>query len=165
MPESPTDPERLAGLLKTMCLGRETSSRAVAVLTESSVMLRSLAARIQELEAALQAERLKRQEAELMGECTVMLRDDLIAAGVVDAKVAPMFLTEAVLAKVRTLEAERDAAVLAEREAISSMVEQMTYRSRWAEAGTTGREVQPCTLAAAIRARAGTTETGGAEHG
>lgn len=37
------------------------------------------------------------QEAELMAECTTMLRNDLIEAGVIDASVPPMMLTEAIL--------------------------------------------------------------------
>lgn len=41
--------------------------------------------------------------AELMAECTVMLRDDLIQAGIVSEAVPAMMLTEAVLAHVAAL--------------------------------------------------------------
>ncbi len=54
------------------------------------------AARIAELEQKL-------AEAEGMGECTLMLRDDLIQAGIIKDTVPPMFLTEAILGHIQAI--------------------------------------------------------------
>ena len=48
-------------------------------------------------QAEIAALRQKISENELMAECTVMLRDDLIEAGIIDKTVPPMMLTEAIL--------------------------------------------------------------------
>ena len=45
----------------------------------------------------------KISENELMAECTVMLRNDLIEAGIVDYFVPPMMLTEAILGYISKL--------------------------------------------------------------
>lgn len=48
-------------------------------------------------EAPRQPKTRKQIEIEMMSECTVLLRHDLIEAGIIKASVAPMFLTEAIL--------------------------------------------------------------------
>jgi hypothetical protein len=75
---------------------------------EKSMLLRAadvLDAQAAEIAALCQ----KAQENELMAECTVMLRDDLIEAGIVDKTVPPMMLTEAIFryASALRLDTER----------------------------------------------------------
>jgi len=53
--------------------------------------------------------RQKFMASDLMAECTTMLRDDLIEAGIVSDTVPPMMLTEAIMRHVQKLTAERDA--------------------------------------------------------
>lgn len=65
--------------------------------------------------------RQKFNQADLMAECTTMLRDDLIEAGIVDKTVPPMMLTEAIMRYVQTLTAERDALQAAIKQQLSDM--------------------------------------------
>ena len=57
----------------------------------------------QATDTKIAALRQKVSETELMAECTVMLRDDLIEAGIVDYFVPPMMLTEAILRHVAAI--------------------------------------------------------------
>jgi hypothetical protein len=61
------------------------------------------AARIAELEQKINALKVKAHESEMMAECTVMLRDDLIQAGIINETVPPMFMTEAILGHIRAI--------------------------------------------------------------
>jgi len=61
------------------------------------------AARIAELEQKINALKVKAHEAEMMAECTVMLRDDLIQAGIIKDTVPPMFMTEAILGHIQAI--------------------------------------------------------------
>lgn len=63
--------------------------------------------RIARLVARLEEETQRANSAELMAECTTMLRADLIRAGLMTEAVAPMFMTEAIFSVVA---AERRAA-------------------------------------------------------
>jgi hypothetical protein len=56
-----------------------------------------LAALVLEQAALLEAARLAARNAEIMAECMVMFRDDMICAGVITDATPPMFMTEAIL--------------------------------------------------------------------
>ena len=61
-----------------------------------------------QLERELAVARIAAQNAEGMAECMRMFRDDMIEAGVITAAVAPMFMTEAILAVVLGYRADAD---------------------------------------------------------
>ena len=90
---------------------------------------------------AAAAERQKRKESEMMAECMDMVRQDLIAAGLVHSSVPPMMLPEAIFSA-------HHAAVASEREACAQTAERM---ARLTAAGM-DMEIQDA-CAAAIRAR------------
>jgi len=72
---------------------------------------------VQEIQReAAELERSKRLEAEGMAECMDMVRQELIAAGVINDAVPPMMLPEAILGSMR-------AAVAAEREACAQALD------------------------------------------
>ena len=70
------------------------------------------------------AERQKRKESEMMAECMDMVRQELIAAGLVESSVPPMMLPEAIFSAHR-------AAVAAERESCAQVCEEMAQH--WAD--------------------------------
>lgn len=63
---------------------------------------------IDELRAERDADRRKFMEADLMAECTIMLRNDLIEARIVSETVPPMMLTEAIMRHIQRVTDERD---------------------------------------------------------
>lgn len=96
--------------------------------------------------------RTARQQNQAMAECLDMLRDDLISSGVIGPDVAPMFLTEAVMAaiaKERTARqaAQRQLADLQELLAKSGLAERRAVQEAVREAVAAEREA--CALIAA----------------
>lgn len=124
---TPTTPERAREIADEMYFADEhewpiKASRCIKALAAQVEALTAYnATRTDELAAsvaqcaALAIDRnLWRQKcnaSDLMAECTVMLRDDLIEAGIVSASVPAMMLTEAVMAHVSKMTTERDAAL------------------------------------------------------
>lgn len=65
---------------------------------------KSMRAALTELAAGYEQRLKKIQADDLMAQCMEQTQNDLIAAGVIDKKCAPMFLADAVISRIRNLE-------------------------------------------------------------
>jgi hypothetical protein len=85
----------------------------------------------QDCQAEIAALRQKVSENELMAECTVMLRDDLIEAGIVDKTVPPMMLTEAILRYASALRKDAERLDLLDQQGYAYGFQDMHEGNRW----------------------------------